>query len=77
MCGETCGSAKGCELYLDDEPHLHLPGGLRTFGLCLPCEIDCLRIHRPIAADGTWKWIQDCGDVTCGYCKAVAAELNL
>lgn len=76
MCGESCNSAKGCDLYADDDdPHLHCPGGLRTYGLCLPCDIECLKIHRPVAADGTWKWIKDCGNASCGYCQAAAKEM--
>lgn len=76
QCGDVCGFAKGCRLYDPvDEPHSHCPGGLTTYFLCLPCEEKCLEVHRPIAPDGTWKWIHDCGDKTCGYCKAVVAEL--
>lgn len=76
-CGETCGAKKGCMLYKTrDDPHVHLPGGLKTYGLCAPCEEKCLAIHRPIAADRTWKWIEDCGDAACGYCKALDTELK-
>ena len=77
-CGETCGAKKGCKLYHPkDDPHVHLPGGLKTYGLCAPCEEKCLEIHRPIAADGTWKWVTEgCSDAACGYCKALDAELK-
>ena len=76
-CGETCGFVKGCKVYApEDKPHVHLPGGLETYGLCAPCEEKCLQVHRPTAPDGTWKWIEDCGDPACGYCKALVAELK-
>lgn len=76
-CGETCGLAKGCDAYpTKDDPHVHLPGGLKTYGLCEPCLKKCLDVHRPVAADGTWKWIHDCGSPSCGYCKALAIELE-
>ena len=71
-CGETC---KSCPDY-EGGPHVHLPGGLPTYGLCHPCEEKCLAVHRPIAADGTWKWIKDCGDAACGYCFAMREALS-
>lgn len=74
-CGETCGISKGCDLYAETgEPHLHCPGGLTRYGLCLPCEKKCLEIHRPVAKDGTWKWIERCDDAMCGYCQALVRE---
>ncbi len=74
-CGETCGVAKGCRLYeKTGEPHLHCPGGLVWYGLCLRCEEKCLEIHRPAAKDGTWRWIERCDDALCGYCRALVWE---
>jgi hypothetical protein len=70
-CGETCGFAKGCRIYAPvDEPHVHAPGGNLDYCLCAPCEKKCLEVHRPVASDGTWRWVKDCGSQTCGYCKA-------
>lgn len=69
-----CGEACGCGLYPNNEPHAHCPGGLRSYLLCEPCQKKCLAIHRPVDKAGKWKWVKDCGNTACGYCKALRKE---
>lgn len=69
---QECGQACPCDLYQGKEPHAHCPGGLDDVLLCAECEKKCLAVHRPIDAQGKWKWIQDCGDPKCKFCDAGA-----
>lgn len=66
VCGQTCP----CLIYGRPEEHAHCPGGLDNYLLCDEHEEECLKIHRPVAPDGTWEWLDDCGDAGCGYCQA-------
>jgi hypothetical protein len=61
-------------IYGKPVPHAHSPGGLDDYLLCDTHEAECLKVHRPIAADGTWRWVYPCADPACGYCAAYAAQ---
>jgi hypothetical protein len=73
VCGQTCP----CLIYGQPVEHAHSPGGLNEYPLCETHQTECLAVHRPIDAAGKAKWIENCGDPKCGYCKALKAARGL
>lgn len=71
ICKKTCS----CLIYGEPVEHAHYPGGLDNYPLCDIHEKECLDTHRSFD-NGKWIWINNCGNLNCGYCKALASKLG-